>query len=645
MKFPKHMFKHFKKGLYGLLFFSLLFYTSLARAEKLKLSREVRNYILEIEKYWYVNPDSAIEYAREAFGKVNLKENSHDLAQLLFSTGSAFQFAGQPDSALKYYDLCISQCEALQLNKLKSRAIEQKGNVFRMTGNYEAAEECYLQALNFFESTRDYVNMHSVHINLGNIHIDRQRYQRALYHFLKAMDYDTLIREPSPRALNRMAIGVVYMALGDLFSGFDENKTRQYYEFSILYFRESYQIFHSDGHLMGICYSQYNLTEAFLALQQWEKADSVLNTISGCEKFSDRFLLISGILNRAKLLHSKGETDKALQTLKPLWDLKESERAEHFYDAMMYMANILRSEGYNDSARAVMTRVHQWYDQHRYHPRAYQTAAILAEWLTEDGMKESAMNFLHKANELIRVVVNEITNEIAEELTIKYQTEILRTKLDYSESLRKLQKHRYTIIIIILILLLIIAIGSLVLLNNVRKKNAALRQLAEQKAVSLETTNKLQTAELQKEKLQHQLVQQEVAFYSLKEIAMLTLIEKITKKLTPFVSRLKCKADQQVFSQILNEIRQESGVNNLTQYDNVIKQVHGDFFERILKINDTLSRRELYFCALLRMNLSSKDIARLLNIEVSTVDRTRFNIRKKLDLSPKQNLNAFLMSL
>ena len=47
-------------------------------------------------------------------------------------------------------------------------------------------------------------------------------------------------------------------------------------------------------------------------------------------------------------------------------------------------------------------------------------------------------------------------------------------------------------------------------------------------------------------------------------------------------------------------------------------------------------------CAYLKMDLSSKEIAPLLNITVRSVEMTRYRIRKKLGLSREDNLTEFL---
>lgn len=58
-----------------------------------------------------------------------------------------------------------------------------------------------------------------------------------------------------------------------------------------------------------------------------------------------------------------------------------------------------------------------------------------------------------------------------------------------------------------------------------------------------------------------------------------------------------------------------------------------------------LTPAELKICSLLRVNLSTKDIASLLSIQPSSVDIYRSAIRKKLGLSRGTNLTAFLTAL
>ncbi|HYG02203.1 MAG TPA: triple tyrosine motif-containing protein, partial [Chryseosolibacter sp.] len=73
-------------------------------------------------------------------------------------------------------------------------------------------------------------------------------------------------------------------------------------------------------------------------------------------------------------------------------------------------------------------------------------------------------------------------------------------------------------------------------------------------------------------------------------------------------------------------------------------RVHGDFSSRFKSAFPTLSPQEIKLSAYLRMNLSSKEIAHLLNISVRGVEISRYRLRKKLRLERITNLQEFILN-
>lgn len=73
-------------------------------------------------------------------------------------------------------------------------------------------------------------------------------------------------------------------------------------------------------------------------------------------------------------------------------------------------------------------------------------------------------------------------------------------------------------------------------------------------------------------------------------------------------------------------------------------QVHTDFLRRIKEEFPKLSPKDQKLCAYLRMNLSTKEIAPLLNISIRGVEISRYRLRKKVDLDSSKNLNEFMMN-
>ncbi|UPT71074.1 MAG: LuxR C-terminal-related transcriptional regulator [Flavobacterium sp. JAD_PAG50586_2] len=56
------------------------------------------------------------------------------------------------------------------------------------------------------------------------------------------------------------------------------------------------------------------------------------------------------------------------------------------------------------------------------------------------------------------------------------------------------------------------------------------------------------------------------------------------------------------------------------------------FLEKLRVIHPAIVPSEIEFCALLKLNLSTKDIARYKNIEPKSVQNKKYRIRKKLNI-------------
>ena len=71
--------------------------------------------------------------------------------------------------------------------------------------------------------------------------------------------------------------------------------------------------------------------------------------------------------------------------------------------------------------------------------------------------------------------------------------------------------------------------------------------------------------------------------------------------------------------------------------------IHKNFFRNLRKQYPSLTASDLRFCALLRLNLSTKDIAQFTNLTIRGVETARYRIRKKLAIPGNINLVDFLI--
>lgn len=83
---------------------------------------------------------------------------------------------------------------------------------------------------------------------------------------------------------------------------------------------------------------------------------------------------------------------------------------------------------------------------------------------------------------------------------------------------------------------------------------------------------------------------------------------------------------------------------NWELFNSYFDDVHQDFINRLKEKHADLSPKELRLCAYLRMNLSTKEIAPLMNISIRGVEISRYRLRKKLQLEHDKNLTDYLMT-
>ena len=119
------------------------------------------------------------------------------------------------------------------------------------------------------------------------------------------------------------------------------------------------------------------------------------------------------------------------------------------------------------------------------------------------------------------------------------------------------------------------------------------------------------------------------------------------------LTRLKESVDtikQNVEGRELVELEQliRSGINLDKDWDifqRHFTSVHPDFFNSLKQNYPTLTSNDLRICAYLRMNLSTKEIASLMNIEAKSVRMNRYRLKKKLDLAEDQEVQDFMLKV
>jgi DNA-binding CsgD family transcriptional regulator len=156
--------------------------------------------------------------------------------------------------------------------------------------------------------------------------------------------------------------------------------------------------------------------------------------------------------------------------------------------------------------------------------------------------------------------------------------------------------------------------------------------------------NEKQLMQLRNEQLIHDVdaKNRELAVSTLSLIKKDELLKIIQEDLKKTAEAADPKNLKTVISTINNSLSKDDTWNTFKEaFDNVDK----DFLKKIKALHPILTPSDLKLCAYLRLNLSSKEIAPMLNISIRSVEIKRYRLRKKLNLLHDDGLVNYILSL
>jgi AraC family chitin signaling transcriptional activator len=125
----------------------------------------------------------------------------------------------------------------------------------------------------------------------------------------------------------------------------------------------------------------------------------------------------------------------------------------------------------------------------------------------------------------------------------------------------------------------------------------------------------------------------------IKKDELLALIKEDLKKTSDEASSRSIKS---VITTINKNISDD---NTWNVFKEAFDTADNDFLKKMKLTHPSLTPNDLRLCAYLRLNLSSKEIAPLLNISVRSVEIKRYRLRKKMDLNHKTSLVEHILSV
>jgi phosphate/sulfate permease len=185
------------------------------------------------------------------------------------------------------------------------------------------------------------------------------------------------------------------------------------------------------------------------------------------------------------------------------------------------------------------------------------------------------------------------------------------------------------------------------------RRLAAEKELLEKEKEYNSTQKALTDAEIKAIHLENSFLHSEIEAkrkelleYALSIVEQKEFMEKISGNLRSLLDEKKTEARDEKIRKLELDIRQRmSFADKVEDFNLRTEKMHKDFTGRLTQLFPDLSSNEKKLAVFLRLGISSKEIATLLNISPKSVEINRYRLRKKLGLGKGANLTQFINNI
>ncbi|WP_290706520.1 tetratricopeptide repeat protein [Flavihumibacter sp. CACIAM 22H1] len=262
---------------------------------------------------------------------------------------------------------------------------------------------------------------------------------------------------------------------------------------------------------------------------------------------------------------------------------------------------------------------------------------------------DSAYNYLEMSRRLIQEIYAKENAQQVSLLQTIHETDKKNVQIDRLNADRRLHS------VLLIASLLVLALLAIVAFLTVNRQKLKIRneQIVHQQHQQLFLTEKgLMESELQRQQLEEaslkqqlEIKSQELSSHILHLIQKNEVLEEIRNGLQDLVREDKRdhkKALRQLLQKISFSFSQDS---YWEEFRIIFDKVHPTLLARLQQQFPTLTQSEMRLLALVKMNMSSADTAKLLGITPDSLRVVRYRVKKKLQLGQEESLSSFVQTL
>lgn len=565
-----------------------------------------------------------------------------------------------PSAAKKEIDLLISK-ENQITDTTKGLNYNMNGIYFSIIGNHAKSIDNFKKATNLLKNHPYRLN--KVRKNIGTSlrkHGDYQasidEFEKILKHYAKEKDslnYAKVLGEIAAsynytlnheKAVTYLTEAIAIIERNNLDSDPDFGSLLQrlantYYkqskfDYAIELYEKSLKVFKETNRVQNYYVTLINLAES---LKHQDKPDTALivinESINGLEDFENQsFLAISqGV--KANILFDNNQVKEAFPVYATAYQNARESNSERLVPiARDYLINLVKLKKYDEAQKvyeAIKPKIKNTNIEYQY------------SFLLESAKYFSAINNDVKAYEL-SLLSHELKDssyysskqDLVDELQARYRVQEkeranTELKMDVTNKRQHISILTLSMIIAVFIILFIVIVWR----ARIKYKNKILEI---EKENSADLAKKLEI-ERENLELKQKLIKQqksELLGYSME-------VSKMNEKIEDLITKFEESDSPTLLSgQLKNLITVNKSWDSFIER---FKEVDPEFIPRLSKKYPTLTQKDLEFCALVRMNISYKDIGNFLQISHESVFKKKYRISKKIDLEKDVDFQNYII--
>ncbi len=570
------------------------------------------------------------------FSQNEIENLPNDTAKVnrLIDLGKSF-CANDNQKALYYLQEALFVSNNLDYKKGIAYSYLWLGRVYYYKDEYKLAENNLNKSFHLFEELKDNYGLAWCYFAFASISDLMGDYINAMKQNQKVIEYAKLANNESLLAAGLFGIGALHI---------DRNEIKE----GLAYFSETLAIRQNLGDSAGIA-NIYNLMASTFEKQL--KHDSALlffeKGLAMREALGDIRAIANSTYPLGILYIKMGKYNKAIACLDRAKSIFiQLEEQTGLCIANTYLALAMNYSGKTSEANMLIQQ--SLIDAKRFNNPTLigDCYKVMAEIATSGKNYKRAYELSLKMKTLSDSMARVNKEIIIQDLEARYQFTSKNNHIDLLESQAGNQKKNILILSISIAALTLIIVLIIILFRLKAKSHARQLKVFEQQKTILEQEEKIKEKEMQ---LLQESVETKNRDLAAKAIEMLRVNETIGEVINKLELMKNLHSGDQKISKHIKEIARElenqTNTNTWREFDKIFKNIHNEFYDHLLKICPTLTASEIKIAALLKLNLSTKEIASITYKSEEGIKSTRYRLRKKLNLSGEDNLIPFLMKL